>query len=731
VIGAAPAAAAPPLRVLDASALDATHVRLSFNQEVTPADVTAMQLSILPALSVTGRALDPAGQSVLLETTAQVNGRAYTVAITGIGNEAFVGALPAAAVLLQDDFNRPSGLLTTDLPVPGPWSLTNFDAGEAVLTKGPAVEGRSMASTVNWIDGETDNGYLIGKMNARDVFISAMIFIPSGQGWTAAEQAGLLRLSEYPSTAHARITAQGQTATSYTLLVNWKETSAYHGEVVAATGVTYDTWHWLQLRVKNGVAGTGVVQVWVDGRLAYQQNTMAVRDVPVTQVEAGIMHFVSTGPSATVYTDLFRAGTQFMLPAVTTDSTPPTGVALTAPAANTVIKSSFAVTATASDAVSVQRLEFLLDGVVVASDDIAPYSVTLTPPVSGKHTVAARAYDTSGNMTQSTGVPVTVDVGLPALTAAATPAPFSPNGDGYADTTKITFSTEETTTQRVQVLDAGGLLVKTLRSQVAAASGTYSVTWDGRRYDSATNTNVPVPDGAYTVRVRVTDADSLTSVRDLPVGVNRVLASLSRSASAFSPNGDGRIDTSSASYVLRGPATSSLLVEDGSGAVVRTLQAVAPREAGTYSSVWDGRDDAGLMVPDGAYNLRAVATTAAGTIDMVRSVAVDTTRPVLTFDALGPDPWSPAAQPLTFTITVDSAGSVSAKIYRAGSSTSVKTFTGSPTGPRSYTFTWDGVRSDGVAAAAGTYEVRATYTDKAGNRTDPYPIRSASFTLVR
>jgi poly(hydroxyalkanoate) depolymerase family esterase len=94
------------------------------------------------------------------------------------------------------------------------------------------------------------------------------------------------------------------------------------------------------------------------------------------------------------------------------DTTPPT-VTLTAPAAGATVSGSLAVTATASDAVGVTRVDVLVDGAVAGSDTSAPYSVTVdtTRLANGNHTVSARAFDAANNAGSSAAITVNVQNG--------------------------------------------------------------------------------------------------------------------------------------------------------------------------------------------------------------------------------------------------------------------------------------------------------------------------------
>jgi len=90
------------------------------------------------------------------------------------------------------------------------------------------------------------------------------------------------------------------------------------------------------------------------------------------------------------------------------DSVHPT-VALTTLAPGDTVSSQILLTASASDNNGVQRVEFLVDGAVVGTDQGAPFEYLWTPSgAPGNRTVAARAYDYSGNATTSAGVTVFV-----------------------------------------------------------------------------------------------------------------------------------------------------------------------------------------------------------------------------------------------------------------------------------------------------------------------------------
>jgi len=91
------------------------------------------------------------------------------------------------------------------------------------------------------------------------------------------------------------------------------------------------------------------------------------------------------------------------------DTVPPTA-AITSPASGATVSGTLAVTVNATDDVGVTRVDFLVDGAVVASDTSAPFAATLdtTTLANASHALTARAFDAAGNAGTSATVTITV-----------------------------------------------------------------------------------------------------------------------------------------------------------------------------------------------------------------------------------------------------------------------------------------------------------------------------------
>ena len=76
-------------------------------------------------------------------------------------------------------------------------------------------------------------------------------------------------------------------------------------------------------------------------------------------------------------------------------------VSLTAPAAGATVRGTVAVSASASDDRGVAAVEFLVNGIVIGTDTLAPYSVSWRTTTLGNATLQARARDAAGNTATS------------------------------------------------------------------------------------------------------------------------------------------------------------------------------------------------------------------------------------------------------------------------------------------------------------------------------------------
>jgi spore germination protein YaaH/flagellar hook assembly protein FlgD len=228
----------------------------------------------------------------------------------------------------------------------------------------------------------------------------------------------------------------------------------------------------------------------------------------------------------------------------------------------------------------------------------------------GTYTITAAATDGAGNTT-SVSRQVGVDTIAPsgALTvnvaarfAGATPRTFTPNGDGEGDTASLGWTISEHASGTLSVLSSS----RTVWSRPIPPGVGGAVTWDGR--DSA---GVAVVSGTYTLVATVTDpAGNRTTLRSTAL-VNRTAGFLRWSPASWYPqDGDALAASSTLSFRLTRGAYTTLRIYDAAGTIVRRAWTSRLLYAGTRTWTWNGRDDAGLALPQGTY--RALLISSAG-----------------------------------------------------------------------------------------------------------------------
>ncbi len=147
---------------------------------------------------------------------------------------------------------------------------------------------------------------------------------------------------------------------------------------------------------------------------------------------AGVQNFVSSNP----------VGAEISIPSLTgtfgVPNTLPT-VSITSPANNAtfILPSTVTIDATAGDADgTVSNVEFLVDNVVVGSDNTSPYSFNWTAVV-GTHQLKARATDNSGGQTTSSVITVIVGNNIVPTISLTSPS----NGSSFIAPAAVNMTT--------------------------------------------------------------------------------------------------------------------------------------------------------------------------------------------------------------------------------------------------------------------------------------------------
>lgn len=303
------------------------------------------------------------------------------------------------------------------------------------------------------------------------------------------------------------------------------------------------------------------------------------------------------------------------------DNTSPT-VALTAPAAGAVVNGSVTITADATDNVEMDRVEFIVDGVVIGtdSDESDGFSISWNSAdvADGSHTIIARAYDTSSKQADSTGRTVTVDNTAPTVTGV-TPANAATNVALDANAT-ATFS---------EAMDASTL---TATSFVLVQQGTTSAVAATVTYDAASKTVTLNPSAnlAGNVTYTATVKGGVGGVKDAagnPLGANKVWSFTTLNPDTTKPSVSITAPASGAwvkgTVAISANATDNVGVTKVEFLVGTTV--VGSDNTAPYSINWNT-----TTTTNGAKTITAKAYDAAGnTQTNSRTVTVDNTRPVV------------------------------------------------------------------------------------------------------
>jgi hypothetical protein len=206
-----------------------------------------------------------------------------------------------------------------------------------------------------------------------------------------------------------------------------------------------------------------------------------------------------------------------------------------------------------------------------------------------------------------------------AVEARATPAALTPNGDGQADSTTVSYRLNVAANVTVAVVDPGNVTVSTPVDRVWTRSGEHTATIDG----------AALPDGVYTVVVTARTPAGVEVQKEVPLTVSRTLGLVEATPALFSPNGDGRHDVLDLTFSLTVAADVRVRILREGRWVASPL--VARFEPGAHRFSWNGMRAAGRL-RDGSYSAVVEASDrVAGSVSVDVPFASDTVVPRVRF----------------------------------------------------------------------------------------------------
>jgi hypothetical protein len=248
------------------------------------------------------------------------------------------------------------------------------------------------------------------------------------------------------------------------------------------------------------------------------------------------------------------------------------------------------------------------------------------------------------------GATVGLPVALAITNVAVDSETVSPNGDGVADETTLTYTLNQPATVTIRLADLVGAQLATL--------------YTGRRPTGETAFRFEpsaFPDARYQLQVSA-KADDGTEISSVAyVFVTRTLGFAEAAPAAFSPNADGRRDTIRFAFLLDQPAQVRLRVLRDGKWVATPFQ--GPLELGEQRLEWNGAKRIGRLL-DGSYEGVLEATDAVGTSSITLPFLSDTRAPkVRILPGLPLRVW--VSEPAQLTLRVN-GNSMSQEVLQAG-----------------------------------------------------------------
>ncbi len=156
--------------------------------------------------------------------------------------------------------------------------------------------------------------------------------------------------------------------------------------------------------------GVSKVEFYLDGALAASDTTAPYEWPWATTTATNATHTISSKAHDAAGNTSTSANVSVTVSNTPSGDTTAPATSITAPAAGATLSGTTLVTASATDDTAVTKVEFLLDGVLAATDIAAPYewSWNTTTATNTTHTLSSRAYDAANNSGSSVSVSITV-----------------------------------------------------------------------------------------------------------------------------------------------------------------------------------------------------------------------------------------------------------------------------------------------------------------------------------
>ena len=198
----------------------------------------------------------------------------------------------------------------------------------------------------------------------------------------------------------------------------------------------------------------------------------------------------------------------------------------------------------------------------------------------------------------------------------ADPETVSPNDDGIADETTITYTLTSAANVGMTLRDGLGAELATIAPKAWRRPGEHAL-----RFDPSV-----LPDGIFQIELSATATGGRQVTAATQLAVSRTLGGVSATRFAFSPNADGRADRIAFRFALSGPAEVRLRILKEGKWIATPFE--GPLEAGVRQVEWDGAKRVGRLL-DGVYDAVVEATDVVATSTVAVPFTADTRQPTI------------------------------------------------------------------------------------------------------
>ncbi|UTC78393.1 OmpA family protein [Treponema sp. OMZ 799] len=306
---------------------------------------------------------------------------------------------------------------------------------------------------------------------------------------------------------------------------------------------------------------------------------------------------------------------------------------------------------------------------------------------------------------------------------------FSPNNDGENDAMEIPLKITDkryVTAWSCEIKDEKGNTVRTISNKIPLremkdAASFFKLLGKSKegvevpgalRWDGRTDSGETAPDGKYSFIIRAQDDNKNKSESQIYTAhIDKTPPSLTfnkpqtQDALIFSPDGDGNKDV----FIFDNTGSNEDLwtasISNAQGKVIRTIQV---KDKALSPLSWDGKDDAGIFVPDGVYSYKIESMDRAKnkTVSNLSNIIVDTYKPSININ-IDKNAFSPASKSnnkINFIPSIPiTKGLEEWKIeVKNQAGAAVKTYAGSPSKIEPKTF--DGKDEEGKLLPEGSYK---------------------------